>query len=243
MRRCLTALGVVVVVVAGFVASTASAAPSSGLTASMTLTSTGTTCSGTLAISWDGRSDKITALSWSADPSSTGTLSYVPPRGAQFSKPRGRDTETVDFTLTQGTGASDVLATGVGFRSQVVTNTVTCPMPDLVVNSIASTPTTPLPNSYTVTVSNAGSGVADLSGIAVQGYYSATQDTWPTNDPACGQSFNNGTTLNPGASIDIFVGCGLAPPAGDTWLVVKVDATDGLPESNEANNVGSLSLA
>ena len=242
MRRCLAVLGAVVVVVLSFAATTASAAPPSGFTSSMTITSTGTTCSGTLAVSWDARSDKINSLSWSADPSSTGTLGYQF-AGVQFSKPQGRATETVNFTLTQGTGQTDVLATGSGFRSQVKTNTVTCPAPDLVVGSIALTPTSSLPDSYTVTVTNNGTGVADLGGVAVQGYYSATQDTWPTNDPACGQSFNNGTTLNSGASIDIFVGCGAAPPAGDTWLVVKVDATDVLQESNETNNVGSLALS
>jgi len=242
MRRCLTALGVVVAVVVVFLATPVSAVPPpGGLTASMTITSTGTTCTGTLTASWGGPKP-ISSLTWSADPSGTGNLGYDF-GGVQFSPPQHRVTETVGFTLTQGTGASDVLATGTGFRAQVITNTVTCPMPDLVVDSIALTPTSTLPDSYTVTVTNNGNGVADLSGVDVQGYYSTTPDTWPTNDPACGASFNSGTTLDPAASTNIFVGCSLAPPSGDTWLVVKVDATNVLAESDETNNVGSLSLS
>ena len=83
MRRYITALSAVVVVLA-FVATSASAAkPSLGFSATMAITSTDTTtdtCSGTLTVSWSVQGKGgVTGITWSADASDTGTLTLGPP--------------------------------------------------------------------------------------------------------------------------------------------------------------------
>ena len=112
--------------------------------------------------------------------------------------------------------------------------------PDLIIEAIAFTPTG---NSYTVTVKNQGASTADLTGVGAQGYYTTTEGDWGNGDPACGSTFNNGTTLAPGATIDLPVPCTLAPPSGDDWLVVKIDFGDVLAEGDETNNITSVGLA
>ncbi len=116
-------------------------------------------------------------------------------------------------------------------------------LPDLIVAGISFTKPSDYPAySYTVTVRNQGLGSALLTGVGVQGYYATGAGIWPTDNPACGTGFNSGTTLAPNVSVDIVVGCSGAPPAGDSFLVVKVDFSEVLIESDETNNVGSVAL-
>ena len=116
IRRWLTASSVVVVILA-FTATSASAAKPApaAFSATLAITSTDTstnTCSGTLTVSWQGKG--IDSLSWSADASDTGTLSFLF-GGARFSKAQKSVTETVPFTLTAGTGKAVATASGTGF--------------------------------------------------------------------------------------------------------------------------------
>jgi uncharacterized repeat protein (TIGR01451 family) len=121
--------------------------------------------------------------------------------------------------------------------SQTASITVNCP--DLTITSIAY-PNNDL-SACTVTVKNIGAGTANLSGVVVQGYYEPDTTYNPvTGDPAGGNSFSQ-PTLAPGASANVTICTGSAPP-GDHYLVVKVDATDHLGESNENNNVASKPL-
>lgn len=121
--------------------------------------------------------------------------------------------------------------------SETATISVNCP--DLTITSIA------YPNgdlsACTVTVKNVGTATANLSGVVVQGYYEPdTTYNDVSGDPAGGTTFSQ-PTLAPGASVDVTICTGSAP-AGDNYLVVKVDATDVLAESNENNNVASKPL-
>jgi hypothetical protein len=90
---------------------------------------------------------------------------------------------------------------------------------------------------YVVVVRNLSNAAADLTGVGVQGYYepTTTYDS-TTGTGACGQTFNNGTILGAGATINITVGCSGAGASGDKFLVVRVDNTNALAESDEANN-------
>jgi uncharacterized repeat protein (TIGR01451 family) len=151
---------------------------------------------------------------------------------------------TTTATCGTVTNAATVNWPGGNATSAPATITVNCGQPDLVVDSIAFTaPSNYPPYSYTVTVKNQGTATADLSGVAVQGYYSASAGVYPGDQPACGSSFNSGTTLAPGATATIAVGCSQpSSTPGDGWLVVKVDSSDKVVESDETNNVGSVSL-
>jgi hypothetical protein len=150
-----------------------------------------------------------------------GYLHFRPPTG-------------VDISSVMSDGRSQA---GVNGLQQEVVN------PDLIIQAITFTPTAESPDAYTVTVKNWGASTADLTNVAAQGYYSTTVGTWPTNDPACGSTFNAGTTLAPGATIDLPVGCSYPPGPSDAWLVVKIDFGDALTESDETNNITSVGLA
>ena len=176
---------------------------------------------------------------------SSGTLGCVVrglPSGSVFSVHIVSPTTTA--TCGTVTNTATVNWAGGSATSAPATITVNCGQPDLVVDSIAFTaPSNYPPYSYTVTVRNQGTAPADLSGVAVQGYYSSTAGTYPGDQPACGTAFNSGTTLAPGATTTIAVGCSFASSTpGDSWLVVKVDSGDTLAESDETNNIGSVSL-
>jgi hypothetical protein len=79
--------------------------------------------------------------------------------------------------------------------------------------------------------------------VGVSGQYSST-GTWndPNNTPGCGTSFSQGVSLAPGASTTIDVGCSGGPGQGDTALLVMVDYTNVVAESDETNNVFSQPL-
>ena len=258
-RRTVSALGGVAVSLA-FLVTSASAAkpPSASLSANLAVTSTAATCTGTLTVTWNAGSGKgVTGLSWSADPSDTGTLSFAF-GGISFSKAQKSGSQTVGFTLTAGTGKVDVTATGAGLITQ--SNTVTCnpPRPDLTITGISFTfPAGDPPWSYTATVKNIGSGTATVANVLVQGYYTASTDTTtfpplggvpllPGDDPACGtimQPF--ATTLAPGSSVDVVVGCGAGPAlSADNQLMVGVNLDDpnAIPESSSINNVAVVPL-
>jgi hypothetical protein len=250
MRHRLAALGFALIFLA-VAATTASAAkpPPKGLGASMAIGSTGTSsCSGTLTVTWNF-SKGVTSLSWGADPSDTGALSFSP-GGIQFATPSKSGSFPVSFTLTAGTGQADVSASGPGFIAQTTSNTVTCTptgQPDLTITNISFTfPAGDPPNSYTVTVQNIGNATANVANAVVQGYYTNSTDTtvFPPTDggPACGtimQPF--ASTLAPGASVDVVVGCAAAP-TGQTDLMVGVDVNNVVAESNENNNVAVTAL-
>jgi CARDB len=229
----------------------------------MVITNTDTstnTCSGTLTVTWNGGNGKqagITSLGWSADQSDTGALSFLF-SGVLLAKAQKTVTETVPFTLTSGTGTADVSASGSGFKAQTTSNTVTCDAtPDLTITNISLTATNgdPVPWSYTVTVKNIGTGTANVTNVVVQGYYTGSTDTsvFPPpggasqvagGDAACGTIMDPfATTLAPGASVDVIVGCGSGPTvSADTNLMVGVDVNNIVAESNENNNVAVVSL-
>jgi subtilase family serine protease len=54
---------------------------------------------------------------------------------------------------------------------------------------------------------------------------------------------NPGTTLTPGSTVSLVVGCSTPPGTNDGYLVVKIDSGDVLTESDETNNIFSLFLA
>ncbi|MGB2874278.1 MAG: CARDB domain-containing protein [Gaiellaceae bacterium] len=171
-----------------------------------------------------------------------------PAGGTTFSQPTLAPGASVDVTICTGSApAGDkylvvkVDATDALAESDETNNVAykALPAPDLTITSIA------YPNgdlsACTVTVKNIGTGTANLSGVVVQGYYEPdTTYNSTTGDPAGGASFSQ-PTLAPGASADVTICNGSAPPI-DHYLVVKVDATDVLPESNENNNVGYAPL-
>jgi len=57
---------------------------------------------------------------------------------------------------------------------------------------------------------------------------------------ACGVIMSG--SLAPGATIDVVVGCSAAPPPppGEGYLLVHVDITGVVAESDETNNVGAV---
>jgi hypothetical protein len=114
--------------------------------------------------------------------------------------------------------------------------------PDLVIQAISQTaPANYPPYSYTVTVKNQGASTANLSGVDAQGYYDDVAGTWPGSLAACGSTFTSGTTLAPGATTELVVGCEIAPSSKE-YLVVKIDAGNILSESDETNNVFSIDV-
>jgi hypothetical protein len=119
--------------------------------------------------------------------------------------------------------------TSVGLASDLIIQTVNRTAPD-------SYP----PHSYTVIVKNQGASTADLTNVGAQGYYADVAGTWPADDAACGSTFNVGTTLAPGATIELVVGCDFG--TSRQWLVVKIDSGDALTESDETNNIFSLDV-
>jgi len=125
--------------------------------------------------------------------------------------------------------------------------------PDLTISNLTWTAPAGDPAwSYTVTVQNIGTGTANVNNAAVQGYYTSSTDTtvFPPpggasqtagGDPACGSALT--TSLAPGASIDVVVTCSSGPTAStDTNLMVGVDVTNVLAESNETNNVAVVAI-
>jgi uncharacterized repeat protein (TIGR01451 family) len=137
--------------------------------------------------------------------------------------------------------SASVSATNVAASSTgPVAITVRC-RPDLVAQSVAFTPSnTNGPDGYTVTIKNQGLGPADLSGVGVAGTYSNTS-SGPGDTPACSGTIPSGT-LAVGATVDFTVACSTDAPPGDGWLLVNVDSSNVVDETDETNNVGSFSL-
>ena len=262
MRRGFTVLGVVVFMLVISAPSASAARPSPpGVSATLAITGTASTCTGTLTVTWaiQGKGG-VTGVTWSADPANTATLTFGF-GGELFSKPQKSGSVQVGVTLTAGTGAADVLVQGSDFRlPQITSNAVTCNAvaPDLTITNISRTVPAgyPTPWSYTVSVQNIGNATADVTNAVVQGYWTSSTDTTvypppggpsssPGGDPACGtimQPF--ATSLAPGASVDVVVGCGGNGPTAstDTNLMVGVDVTNIIAESHENNNVAVIPL-
>jgi CARDB len=126
-----------------------------------------------------------------------------------------------------------------------VTDTPTAAtLPDLIVQSITLGSSFGTTNfDYTVTVQNLGAAV-DVANVVLQGYYSSTASIDPLSHGACGTTIapNGSLTLTQGSTTDVFVGCSGGPGTGDNFLVVDLDISNVVTESNEGNNLGSVSL-
>jgi hypothetical protein len=177
--------------------------------------------------------------------------------GVVYPKAQKSGSVPVNFSLTAGTGTIDV-----GFQGpnvQIKSNTVICDAhaPDLTITGIIPpSGFSPVPWYYTVTVRNIGDLTAEVSNVDVQGFFTSSTDT--TNfpppggqfasaggDPACGTDIQPfATSLAPGASVDVVVGCGNSGPTvpADKNLMVMVDHQHVLAESFENNNVAVISL-
>jgi hypothetical protein len=215
----------------------------------MAISTSGSTCTGTLTVSWSGVQGKgVTGVTWGPYLSlSTGTLIF-PSGGVQLSPPKKSDSVQVGFTLTTGTGTAEVTVQGF---AKTISNTVGCG-PDLKITNISQ----PDASGYTVTVQNIGNVTADVTNVAVQGYYTSLTDkavfpppggpaAIPGGDPACGTTivFPLPTSLAPGDSVAVVVSCSLVPTTtADTNLMVGVDVSNSVAESNENNNVDVIAL-
>jgi uncharacterized repeat protein (TIGR01451 family) len=163
----------------------------------------------------------------------------VPPGGSVSAHVTATSSSAVCAGLSNSASVSALSASTVA--TAAVPIDVMC-SPDLIVSHISLGPFSPTSFDYIVTVGNQGNGPADLSGVVVQGVFADSATGWPGNAPACGRSFNSGTTLQPGATIDMEIDCGFLPPTYDDYLLVEVDAGNVLAESDETNNIGSLFL-
>jgi len=117
-------------------------------------------------------------------------------------------------------------------------------LPDLVITSITLGDGGASPYGYRVSVQNQGDASVDLTGVGVQGYWSADGTTFdPDNqNPACGTSFADGTTLFPTQSTTLTVGCATGNVSGEEYLGVEVDGGDAIVEKDETNNVAFQGL-
>lgn len=120
--------------------------------------------------------------------------------------------------------------------------------PDLTVVSVSlgvpiGTPQANTANPWTARIANLGTQAANVYLIHVTGAYSANTTFGDGDDvSACGRAISDiqGTTLGPGASMDVYVGCGAA--RSGAYLVAKVDSTSELAEGDETNNVAFVAL-
>lgn len=118
--------------------------------------------------------------------------------------------------------------------------------PDLIITGVALTGTswggggTDPEYAYRVTVMNQGGSAAQSSepgfGIAGQGYYSDDTTIDGFDAGACGSSFSPSTTIAPGASLDLFIGCSAGPLASHDYLLVTIDIGAYVTEGSESNN-------
>lgn len=111
-------------------------------------------------------------------------------------------------------------------------------LPDLVITGITLGDGGDSPYGYRVTVQNQGDASVDLSGVGVQGYWSADGATFDPDhqNPACGTSFAGGTTLFPTQSATLTVGCATGNVSGEEYLGAEVDGGDAITEKDETNN-------
>lgn len=126
------------------------------------------------------------------------------------------------------------------------------PPPDLIITGIALTGAswggggTDADYAYRVTVTNQGGGAAQSSqagfGIIGQGYYSEDTTIDGLDGGACGSSFDPTTTIAPGASLELFIGCSAGPQAGHGYLLVEIDTGGYVTEGSETNNVFAQTL-
>lgn len=120
------------------------------------------------------------------------------------------------------------------------------PPPDLIVTNVALTGAswggggTDPEYAYRVTVTNQGGSAAQSSqagfGIAGQGYYSENTTVDQFDGGACGSSFNPSTTIGPGDSLELFIGCSVVPQATHAYLLVEIDIGNLVAEGSETNN-------
>jgi subtilase family serine protease len=114
---------------------------------------------------------------------------------------------------------------------------------DLTVQSISLLgPTGGFAFRYSVTVANSGTASANVRNVGVVGAYSTDSslggDTFACSTPLS----TTNLVLNPGATRTVTIGCDTAPSATDAFLLVRVDPTNTVHESNETNNLGSKAL-
>ncbi len=117
--------------------------------------------------------------------------------------------------------------------------------PDLVVSSVSAPASDQaiLNGIYTVsfTVTNAGPSAAlgNQSGIYDRVYISK-DGTWDASDAWC-QTYYHTTQVPPGGSYSRAVSCNSAL-SGSHYLIVRTDALNGVPESNEGNNQAAVAV-
>jgi len=155
-------------------------------------------------------------------------------------------TVTVGCSFAPGAGDRYLLvqvdATNTIRETDETNNVGNVPLADLIVQSIAINPPPGAPStySYTVTVRNSGIGSANVNGVALQGYFSPDLTLDPSDVSAGGQTLSG--TLAPGGTLTVTQECTCAPQSYLSYLLVRVDATNSLPESNETNNVASVGI-
>jgi Ca2+-binding RTX toxin-like protein len=124
--------------------------------------------------------------------------------------------------------------------------------PDLIITDVELTGTlwggggTDPEYAYRVTVMNQGGSAAQSSeagfGIAGQGYYSEDTAIDGLDAGACAASFDPSTTIAPGASLELFIGCSGGPQAVHDYLLVRIDEGGFVTEGSESNNVYTQAL-
>lgn len=128
MRRFVTALAVLVAVAALAAPAFAKGHVPKGLSAHVTLTSTGATCSGTLTLGWNSKSSQATELDYTADPS----LGGVPtPYEGLASYPFGASKVSAQVPITLPSGQSTAYQVAAKNGGTTITTTtsniVSCP--------------------------------------------------------------------------------------------------------------------
>lgn len=126
------------------------------------------------------------------------------------------------------------------------------PPPDLIITGVALTGAswggggTDPEYAYRVTVKNQGGSAAQSSqagfGIAGQGYYSEDTTIDGNDGGACGSSFNPSTTIAPGDSLELYIGCSGGPQASHDYLLVEIDIGNFVAEGSETNNLFTKTL-
>ena len=189
---------------------------------------------------------------YSADQVLSGTDGAACGRQAGTALLEPGDSVSVPVGCSGGPSATDeyllviVDISGVVLESNETNNmrsqTLGSPGVDLVVSRIAFVNGSS--GDYTVTIANVGRDTADNPGLKLQGYYSADQVIDAYDDgPGCGLEVSSPTTIAGLSSINVVVGCSAAPRSGDNYLLVDMDLDNDVVETNDANNVGVLTLS
>ena len=115
-------------------------------------------------------------------------------------------------------------------------------VPDLAVKSMSILgPNTQYAFNSVAIVQNLGKAPVDLGPVTIQAYYSPDTELDVVNDLAACSYIATGT-LKAHQSVEVRNGCSATPRAGDRYLLVVVDYSNNLRESDETNNISYVSL-